>query len=207
MENKNSNPHVVWHDPVITRKMREEQNGHKSILIWFTGLPSSGKSTTAHALEETLFNMGCHTYVFDGDNVRHGLCSDLGFSKEDRQENLRRIGEMSKLFIDAGIIAMAAFVSPLISHREMVKGIVGRENFIEVYCKCPPEVCEQRDPKGHYAKARRGEIKEFTGVSAPYEEPISPDIVLDTARYSVLENVERIIAILRERHILPESFK
>ena len=200
----NKNPHVVWHDPVITRKMREEQNGHKSILIWFTGLPSSGKSTTAHALEETLFKMGCHTYVFDGDNVRHGLCADLGFSKEDRQENLRRIGEMSKLFIDAGIIAMAAFVSPLISHREMVKGIVGRENFIEVYCKCPPEVCEQRDPKGHYAKARRGEIKEFTGVSAPYEEPFSPDIVLDTASNSVLDNVERIISFLKERHILPE---
>jgi len=204
MEDKKVNPHVVWHDPVITRKMREEQNGHRSILIWFTGLPSSGKSTTAHALEEVLFKMGCHTYVFDGDNVRHGLCSDLGFSKEDRQENLRRIGEMAKLFIDAGIIAMAAFVSPLIAHREMVKGIVGRENFIEVYCKCPPEVCEQRDPKGHYAKAKRGEIKEFTGVSAPYEEPLSPDIVLDTANNSVLENVEKIVTFLREKHILPE---
>jgi adenylylsulfate kinase len=197
---KNNN--VVWHNPHVTRRDRERLNGHRSVCVWFTGLPSSGKSTIGHALERRLYELGCRTFVFDGDNVRHGLCSDLGFSRQDRAENIRRIGEMIKLFLEAGVIAITAFVSPFKEDREKVKRLVGGENFIEVYCRCPVEVCEKRDKKGHYQKARRGEIKEFTGISSPYEEPENPDIILDTKELSVEESVNRIMDILFKREIL-----
>ncbi|MDW7998698.1 MAG: adenylyl-sulfate kinase, partial [Thermodesulfovibrio sp.] len=147
------NNNVVWHKPDVTRHMRNILNGHKSIVVWFTGLPSSGKSTIAHAVEKRLYEMGVRTYTFDGDNIRQGLCSDLGFSKEDREENLRRIAEVIKLFLDAGVVVLAAFVSPFKEHREKVRKIVGEEDFIEIYCRCPVEVCELRDPKGMYKKA------------------------------------------------------
>jgi len=194
---KNNN-NVVWHKVLVTRQMRESLNGHKSIALWFTGLPSSGKSTIAHALEKMLHDMGLKTYTFDGDNVRHGLCSDLGFSPEDRAENLRRIGEMIKLFLDAGIIALAAFVSPLKEDREKVKKIVGKENFVEIYCRCPVEVCKLRDTKGMYKKAETGEIKYYTGVSAPYEEPENPDIVLDTHLFSIEECIEKVFNYIQD---------
>jgi len=204
---KGRNNNIVWHHATITRQQREKQNGHKSKVLWFTGLPSSGKSTITHAIEERLHQMGCHTFVFDGDNVRHGLCSDLGFSREERKENIRRIGEMVKLFIDAGIIALTAFVSPFRADRERVRNIVGEKDFIEIYCKCSVEVCEKRDPKGHYKKARDGEIKEFTGISSPYEEPLSPDLVLDTACLSVEDNVDEIMRLLVERGIIQKGIR
>jgi len=198
MGNNATKNNVVWHNVGVTRQDRERQNGHKSVILWFTGLPSSGKSTIAHAVEQRLFQIGCRTFVFDGDNVRHGLCSDLGFSKEDRAENIRRIGEMAKLFIEAGVIALTAFISPFRAERDRVRKLVGNDNFIEVYCKCPFEVCEQRDVKGHYRRARTGEIKEFTGISSPYEEPDNPDLVLDTASNTLEECVKAVINLLVE---------
>jgi adenylylsulfate kinase len=178
-------------------------NGHRSTVIWFTGLSGSGKSTIAHSVEERLHSLGCRTFVFDGDNVRHGLCADLGFTKEDRTENIRRIGEMTKLFLEAGIIAMTAFISPFTADRERVRLLVGQENFIEVYCKCPVEVCEQRDVKGLYRKAREGEIKNFTGISSPYETPENPDLILDTAAMDLNDCINAVIKILQDREVLP----
>lgn len=197
------NNDIVWHHASVTRYNREILNNHRSVILWFTGLSNSGKSTIAHAVEERLHSMGCRTFVFDGDNVRHGLCADLGFSIEDRAENIRRIGAMSKLFIEAGVIALTAFISPLRSHRDRVRELVGTENIIEIYCKCPLEVCEQRDVKGHYKKARAGEIKEFTGISSPYEEPESPDLILQTNELSVDQCVEMVMSALIEREIVP----
>ncbi|MEN8190983.1 MAG: adenylyl-sulfate kinase, partial [Thermodesulfobacteriota bacterium] len=168
-------PHVVRHRETVSRPRRETLNGHMSINLWFTGLSGSGKSTLAHAVEERLHLMGCRTYVFDGDNVRHGLCGDLGFSLEDRSENMRRVAEMVKLFLDSGVISLTAFISPLKSDRNQVREIIGPENLIEVYCNCPLETCEQRDVKGLYKKARAGEIKNYTGISSPYEVPEDPD--------------------------------
>ena len=186
----------------ITRDHREKLNGHKSINLWFTGLSGSGKSTLAHAVEKKLYEMGCRTYVFDGDNVRHGLCGDLGFSPEDRSENLRRIAEMVKLFLDAGIIALTAFISPLRKDRQRVRSIIGEENFIEIYCNCPLEVCEQRDVKGLYKKARAGLIKNYTGISAPYEPPVSPDIEVFTSKQSLEECVDIIVDYLIDKGIV-----
>ncbi len=196
------NNNVIWQYAHVTRNDRMRMHRHKSVLLWFTGLSNSGKSTIAHAVEERLFEIGCHTYVFDGDNVRHGLCSDLGFSKEDRIENIRRIGEMTKLFIEAGIIALTAFISPFRNDREKVRKLVGDENFIEIYCKCPIEICEQRDVKGHYKQARSGKIRDFTGISSPYEEPFDPEVILDSANCSVDENVDKIITFLTARGII-----
>jgi adenylylsulfate kinase len=193
---------TVWHHAAVTRSRREKLNGHKSAILWFTGLSGAGKSTIAHAVEEKLYRSGCRTFVFDGDNVRHGLCSDLGFSREDRAENIRRIGEMAKLFLEAGVIALTAFISPFRVDREKLKKLAGEGNFIEIFCKCPVEVCEQRDVKGHYERARSGEIKEFTGISSPYEEPEAPDLVLNTADCSFEENVERVINLLIELDII-----
>ncbi len=190
---------VVWHKPEVTRAMRNILNGHKSIAVWFTGLPSSGKSTIAHGVEKKLYELGVRTYTFDGDNVRHGLCSDLGFSKEDRDENLRRIAEVIKLFLDAGIVVLAAFVSPFKEQREKVKKIIGEEEFLEIYCRCPVEVCELRDPKGMYKKAKAGEIKEYTGISSPYEEPENPDLTIDTYLLSVEESVEMVLNLIKEK--------
>src|SRR5208337_4289148 len=152
---------LVWHHATVTRARREKLNSHKSVILWFTGLPTSGKSTVAHATEEELHRMGCRTFVFDGDNVRHGLCSDLGFSAADRTENIRRIGEMAKLFVETGVIALTAFVSPFKADRDRVRALALEGDFLEIYCKCPVEICEQRDIKGHYKKARQGIIKDF----------------------------------------------
>jgi adenylylsulfate kinase len=200
--NKAKSSNVVYHQPLINKTDRERLNNHKSVVAWFTGLSASGKSTIAHAVERELFQRKCRSFVFDGDNVRHGLCSDLGFSKEDRAENIRRIGEMVKLFSEAGIISLTAFISPFKADRKKVKDLVGDEFFIEVYCHCPLEVCEQRDVKGHYRRAIAGEIQEFTGISSPYEEPENADIVLDTATHSIDECVAKVMGVLIERGIV-----
>lgn len=196
------NSNVIHHKASVNRLRRGTLNGHRSINLWFTGLSGSGKSTLAHAVEERLHLMGCRTYVFDGDNVRHGLCRDLGFSLTDRQENLRRIAEMVKLFLDAGVISLTAFISPLERDRAMAKEIIGQENVIEIFCNCPLEICEQRDVKGFYRKARLGEIKNYTGISSPYEAPLQPDINIKTGRLSLQECVDSIIAFLQEHRIL-----
>jgi adenylylsulfate kinase len=187
---------TVWHDATITRLAREERNGHRGAILWFTGLSGSGKSTLAHAVEERLFAMGCNTYVCDGDNLRHGLCGDLGFSPKDRVENIRRIGEVVKLFMDAGVIGLTAFISPYRADRDRARNLVAAGDFIEIYCRCPVEVCETRDVKGLYRRARAGEIKEFTGISAPYEEPEAAEIVVDTDIESLEACVRKIVDYL-----------
>ena len=197
-----ASPNTVWHHATVTRERREQLNGHRGAVLWFTGLPSAGKSTVAHALEERLHQMGCRTLVLDGDNVRHGLCGDLGFTAADREENIRRIGEVAKLFVEAGTIVLTAFVSPYRADRERARGVVQHGDFLEVWCRCPVDVCEQRDPKGHYKRAKAGEIKGFTGVSAPYEEPRDPELVLDTAKLTLDESVDRLLALLAERGVI-----
>lgn len=172
-------------------------NAHNSCVVWLTGLSGSGKSTIAIELERALYERGIRSYVLDGDNIRHGLNKNLGFSQEDRQENIRRIGEVAKLFIDAGLFALTAFISPYRDDREMAKRLFDDREFIEVYVKCPLEECEKRDPKGLYSKARKGEIKDFTGVSAPYEAPLNPKLVLETDKWSPAECVEQILAFLQ----------
>jgi adenylylsulfate kinase len=201
---KMATPNVVWHQATVTRSRREVLNGHKGAVIWFTGLSGSGKSTLAHTVEERLHQMDCRTFVFDGDNVRHGLCGDLGFSPEDRRENIRRIGEMTKLFLDAGIIAMTAFISPYRADRERVRAIVGPGDFIEIYCDCPVEVCEQRDVKGMYKEAREGLIKNFTGISAPYEAPLKPDLRLNTGSDPLTDCADRVVALLTDRGVITQ---
>jgi adenylylsulfate kinase len=181
---------------LITQSDRANLAGHKSVILWFTGLSGAGKSTLAHAVEKELFDKRCRTYVFDGDNVRHGLCSDLGFSVEDRQENIRRIGEMTKLFLEAGVIALTAFISPYQTDRNRVRSLVKQREFIEVYCEADLSVCEQRDVKGLYAKARRGDIKNFTGISSPYEPPLKPELVLNTGQESLEDCVDKVLAYL-----------
>ncbi|MCC6206723.1 MAG: adenylyl-sulfate kinase [Gammaproteobacteria bacterium] len=193
---------VVWHQATIDRQMRETMNGHKSAILWFTGLSGSGKSTLAHAVEDKLHKMKCRTFVLDGDNIRHGLCSDLGFSDEDRVENIRRIGEVSKLFIESGVIAMTAFISPFRADRERVRGLVMHGDFIEIYCKASLEVCEQRDVKGLYKKARAGEIKAFTGITSPYEAPENPEIIVETGADSLDKCADQVLDLLRARGIL-----
>ena len=199
MSKKNKN--VIWHEATISRSYRENQNGHKSAILWFTGLPSSGKSTLAHSVEEKLHRMGSRTFVLDGDNVRHGLCSDLGFDNESRVENIRRIGEVAKLFIEAGVIALTAFISPFRADRERVRSLVPHGELLEIYCDCPLEICEHRDPKGFYRKARAGEIKEYTGISSPYEAPLNPDITIDTT-LSIEECVDKIMKLMVARNII-----
>ena len=193
---------VTWHKANIVRSDREKLHGHKGAVIWFTGLSASGKSTISHYVEKILHDLGCSTYVFDGDNVRHGLCGDLGFDEKSRSENIRRIGEMVNLFIEAGIIAITAFISPLKKDRERVRNIVGEENFIEVFVDCPVEVCIERDPKGIYAKALTGEIKNFTGISAQYEPPENPEIVIKTAQSDFNIEAERVVALMVERKLI-----
>jgi adenylylsulfate kinase len=199
---KSSN--TVWHHPAVTRGLRQNKNGHKSVIIWLTGLSGSGKSTLAHAVEERLHERGCQTYVCDGDNVRHGLCGDLGFSPQDREENIRRIGEMAKLFLDAGLITLTAFISPYRADRTKARSLVGPNDFIEVYCRCSLDVCEDRDVKGLYKKARAGEIKEFTGISAPYEEPGNPEIIVDTDKATVEECVDVVLQYLVSQGIVSD---
>lgn len=199
-QNKSGN--VVWHHATVTRERREALNGHRSVMLWFTGFSGAGKSTLAHAVEEYLHRKGCRTFTFDGDNVRHGLCSDLGFSSADRVENIRRVGEMAKLFLEAGVIALTAFISPFRSDREKVRSLVPHGEFLEIYCRCPLEVCEGRDVKGLYKRARAGEIKNFTGISSPYEEPENPELIVDTGQLTLEESVTRVIQFLCERGII-----
>jgi adenylylsulfate kinase len=206
-ENMNTNPNIRWHNATVNRDLRQIQSGHKSVILWFTGLSGSGKSTLAHAVEKTLFDIDCRTFVFDGDNVRHGLCADLGFTLHDRQENVRRIGEMSKLFIEAGVIALTAFISPFKEDRDRVRGLVAAGDFIEIYCRAALETCESRDVKGLYTKARQGEIKEFTGISSPYEAPENPELVVDTGSLPLEECVAQVMQYLAEHKILPGHAK
>jgi adenylylsulfate kinase len=193
---------ITWFNGHVSREDRENNHGHKGVVVWFTGLSASGKSTVAHYLEKLLFNKGCHTYTFDGDNVRHGLCCDLGFNEEDRVENIRRIGEMVKLFVDAGIIAITAFISPYQRDREKIRSLLEKDRFIEIFVDCPIEECEKRDKKGIYKKARSGEIKNFTGISAPYERPKSPDLVVRSDREESLEAAKRIFEFLKIKEII-----
>ncbi|WP_010283866.1 adenylyl-sulfate kinase [Bacillus timonensis] len=193
--------HIVWHQSTVTKYERQQQNQHKSCVIWFTGLSGSGKSSLANALDKELFSQNVQSYVLDGDNIRHGLNAGLGFSKEDRKENIRRIGEVSKLFVDSGQIVSTAFISPFREDREQVRALFPEGDFIEVYVKCPISVCENRDPKGLYKKARNGEISEFTGVSSPYEEPNQPELVIETDKLTISQSVETIILYLKERGI------
>jgi len=196
---------IVRHCGSVTRHRREQQNGHRGAVVWFTGLSGSGKSTIAHALEEVLHGMGCRTFLMDGDNMRHGLCADLGFSAEDRSENIRRMGEMVKLLTELGVIALGACISPFEKDRARARKAVGDSDFIEIYCRCPLEVCEQRDVKGHYRRARAGEIADFTGVSSPYEEPKRPDLVLDTENATLQDCVEQVVELLKRRNVIPRE--
>ena len=189
---------VVRHRATVTRKRREKQGQHRSALLWFTGLSGSGKSTLAHAVEEKLHSLGYKTIVLDGDNIRQGLCKDLGFSVEDRIENLRRIGEVSKLFVEAGIITLAAYISPYISARNNIREILAQGDFFEIYCMCPLDICEARDVKGMYKRARSGEILSFTGISAPYEEPENPEIIINTDSQSLEESIEVVMGFLKK---------
>ena len=200
--NRNKNHNTTWHEPSVYRKDREKMDGHKSVIIWFTGLSGAGKSTLAHTLEDRLHKNKIKTYVLDGDNVRRGLCKDLGFSIEDREENIRRIGEVSKLFMEAGVIVLSAFISPFIKDRKIVRELVTKGEFIEVYCNAPLDVCEARDVKGLYKKARAGEIPEFTGVSSPYEVPIHPELILETSRHTIEECVDILLGYLKDNHII-----
>ena len=197
-----SNRYIQWHESLITREQRENLNRHKSVILWFTGLSGAGKSTLAHAVEQVLFQQSCRTFVFDGDNVRHGLCSDLGFSQEDRVENIRRIGEMAKLFLESGTIALTAFISPYRADRERVRALVAPGDFIEIYCQCSLEICEQRDVKGLYAQARQGALPNFTGISSPYEAPENPELVIETGSQSLQESITQVIDLLRKRSII-----
>jgi adenylylsulfate kinase len=187
---------ISWHAPVVTRAMREKQNAHKSFVLWFTGLSGAGKSTLSHYIEEQLHHKGYRTCVLDGDNVRHGLCADLGFSASDRHENIRRIGQVCKLFIHSGTVVLTAFISPLREDRDKVRALVGDQDFVEIYCNTDLTVCEQRDTKGLYKKARAGLIKDFTGISSPYEAPVNPELVIDTAQWSLAECAEVVMDYL-----------
>jgi adenylylsulfate kinase len=195
---------ITWHHQAISRIERETRNAHGSAVIWFTGLSASGKSTIAQALQAVLFEHGCQSYVLDGDNIRHGLNKDLGFSPADREENIRRIGEVAALFRDAGFIVSTAFISPYRADRDKARGLCS-DGFIEVYVECTVDVCSQRDPKGLYKKAMDGLIPEFTGVSAPYEAPDNPELVLNTAVDSVETCVAKLIEYLQERGILQKQ--
>ncbi|HUO76266.1 MAG TPA: adenylyl-sulfate kinase [Thermodesulfovibrionales bacterium] len=197
-----SERHVVWHECLVKRADRNSLNNHKSGLVWFTGLSASGKSTIAHAVEKELHDRGIRTYVLDGDNVRHGLNSNLGFSPEDRKENIRRIGEVAKLMADAGIVVFTAFISPYREDRDTVRKLFEGDHFYEVFVKCSIEECERRDPKGLYKKARAGIIKNYTGISSPYEEPLVPELIVDTEHLTIEESVNQVIGFLCERNLI-----
>jgi len=196
---------VIPHEHEITKEDRRRLNSHGSLILWFTGLPSSGKSTIANELEKKLIALGTRTYILDGDNIRMGLCKDLGFSEEDRGENIRRIGEVSKLFVDGGCIVLSAFVSPYIKDRDGVRNLVEDGEFVEVFVDAPLEVCEERDVKGLYKKAREGIIKGFTGIDDPYEAPLNPEITIDTSKLTLQEAVDYILNYLEQREVLPKS--
>jgi adenylylsulfate kinase len=193
---------ITWHQPLVTQADREKRNRHKGVVLWFTGLPSSGKSTLAHEVERLLFEKGCNSYVLDGDNIRHRLNKDLGFTPEDRKENIRRIGEVANLFADAGVIVLTAFISPYREDRDQARALNEPERFIEIYCKCSVNECERRDPKGLWRRARQGEIEGFTGVSAPYEAPESPEIPVQTDKHNLTKCAEQIMRYLESRGIV-----
>ena len=195
-------PNVIYHHATVTRERRNQLNKHKSVVLWFTGLSGSGKSTMSHALEERLFNEGCRTFVLDGDNVRHGLNSNLGFSHKDRTENIRRIGEVSKLMLEAGFIIMTAFISPYREDRIAVRNLITNGDFIEIYCKASLETCEARDVKGLYKRARAGEIKNYTGIDSPYEAPENPELIIDTDKETLDESVSKIYRFLKRKAII-----
>ncbi|MGZ4990028.1 MAG: adenylyl-sulfate kinase [Methylobacter sp.] len=205
MKKPDKSANTVWHRATVTRQRRDQKNAHKSVVLWFTGLSGSGKSTLAHAVEEQLHRSGLNTFVLDGDNVRHGLCSDLGFSDQDRKENIRRISETAKLLLEAGLITLTAFISPFKAERVTARSLMPHGDFIEIYCFCPLTVCEQRDVKGLYKKARLSEIKDFTGISSPYEEPENPDLKIDTSQLTLEESAQLVISLLRARNILPST--
>jgi len=196
---------IVWHQGTVTRADREKINGHKAATVWLTGLSGSGKSTIAVDLEKRLWERGIRAYILDGDNIRHGLNKNLGFSPADRTENIRRIGEVAKLFTEAGVVALTAFISPYRADRDQVRAIMAAGDFVEVHVDCPVEVCEQRDVKGLYKKARAGEIKEFTGISAPYEAPEKPELTINTAGQSVEASAKQILAYLEKQGIVPKA--
>jgi adenylylsulfate kinase len=193
---------IVWHQGAVTREDRERIQGHRGATIWLTGLSGSGKSTIAVELEKRLWDQGIHAFILDGDNVRHGLNKDLGFSPKDRNENIRRIGEVAKLFTEAGLVAITAFISPYRADRDQVRAIMPAGDFLEVYVECALDVCEQRDPKGLYKKARAGQIPEFTGISAPYEAPLTPELVIHSDKLTVEQSVAELFALLQRRGTL-----
>lgn len=199
MEEQNN---IIWHHSSVTKKGRQSLNGHKSCVLWFTGLSGSGKSTLANAVDHELYRQGYHSYVLDGDNIRHGLNRDLGFGDSDRKENIRRIGEVAKLFVDSGQIVSTAFISPFREDRELVRSMFETDEFIEIHVNCPLEICEHRDPKGLYQKARKGQIPDFTGISSPYEAPIKPEITIETNRMTIDISVLKILSFLKEKKIL-----
>ncbi|WP_188069327.1 adenylyl-sulfate kinase [Brevibacillus brevis] len=193
---------IVWHPTTVTKQDRQKRGGHKSCVLWFTGLSGAGKSSLANAVEHELHQRGLASYVLDGDNIRHGLNRGLGFGAEDRQENIRRIGEVAKLFVDAGVITLTAFISPYREDRELARNLVEAGEFIEVYVKCSLDECERRDVKGLYRKARSGEIGQFTGISAPYEEPLRAELVIESDKQTIEESVQMVLTYLEELKIL-----
>lgn len=199
------NQNIVWHHATVTRERREAQNKHRGAIVWFTGLSGAGKSTLAHEVEEKLHQMGCKTFVLDGDNIRHGLCADLAFSDEDRVENIRRIGEVAKLLMEAGIIVLTAFISPFKKDRNRVRELVEDGDFLEIYCNSSVEICEKRDIKGLYKKAREGHIANFTGISSPYEPPEKPELTVNTGSESLNNCVQEVLEMLAENGIISLS--
>ena len=195
-------PNVIYHQASVTRERRNQSNNHQSVVLWFTGLSGSGKSTLAHVLEEKLFNKGCKTLVLDGDNVRHGLNSNLDFSDDDRKENIRRIGEVAKLMLESGLIVMTAFISPFREDRVAVRNLISNSDFIEIYCKASLKTCEARDVKGLYKRARAGEIKNYTGIDSPYEDPENPELIIDTDKETLDESVSKIYSFLERKAII-----
>jgi len=195
-------PNTIYHNATVTRERRNQLNDHKSVVIWFTGLSGSGKSTLAHSVEEELHNLDCRTFVLDGDNVRHGLSSNLSFSDDDRKENIRRIGEAAKLMMESGVIAMTAFISPFKKDRNLVRQSLPQGDFIEIYCNASLEACESRDVKGLYKRARAGEIKNYTGIDSPYEAPSNPELVIDTESESLEESVAKVVDFLKSKEII-----
>ncbi|NDG74904.1 MAG: adenylyl-sulfate kinase [Synechococcaceae bacterium WB8_1B_136] len=205
LTNQGASTNIAWHHTSVDRDARAQQRGHRSAILWFTGLSGAGKSTLANAVNSALFEQGLSCYVLDGDNVRHGLCADLGFSDADREENIRRIGEVAKLFLDAGVVVLTAFVSPFRADRRRARALVEAGDFIEIHCAADLTVCEQRDTKGLYAKARAGEIKDFTGISSPYEMPEHPELRVDTGSQSLEESVQQVLTYLISQGVIPQA--
>jgi adenylylsulfate kinase len=193
---------ITWHHGKVAKKDRHQLGGHKSLVLWFTGLSGSGKSTLAVEVEKRLYELGIRTYLLDGDNLRYGLNQNLGFTPEDRKENIRRIGEVAKLFVDAGIVTLAAFISPYQEDRDRIRALVDDKEFIEIYVKCDLEECARRDPKGLYQKVKQGVIKGFTGIDAPYEEPEAPELIIETNQSTVEASAEKIMDYLLKGGLL-----